>query len=134
MGQFEGWYRPEHPRLLTAMVVVCGDLEVARDVTAEAFTRALERWGRVEAMDNPAGWTYTVALNLARRRWRPGGPHGCDGAARTRGRAVETPAIGADSGQGAAFYVIDLPADFGSVVAVVALGPNGQVLRRTLVE
>lgn len=50
------------------------------------------------------------------------------------GRAVETPAIGADSGQGAAFYVTDLPADFGSVVAVVALGPNGQVLRRTLVE
>lgn len=70
MGQFEGWYRREHPRLLTAMVVVCGDLEVARDVTAEAFARALERWGRVGAMDNPAGWTYTVALNLARRRWR----------------------------------------------------------------
>jgi len=70
MGGFEAWYRREHPRLLAAMVVVCGDLEVARDHSAEAFARALERWDRVEVMENPAGWTYTVAVNLARRRWR----------------------------------------------------------------
>jgi RNA polymerase sigma factor (sigma-70 family) len=70
MGGFEAWYRREHPRLLTAMVVICGDLEVAREVTAEAFARALERWDRVAIMENPAGWTYTVAVNLARRRWR----------------------------------------------------------------
>ncbi len=70
MGGFEAWYRREHPRLLTAMVVVCGDLDVARDLTAEAFARALERWDRVALMENPAGWTYTVAVNLARRRWR----------------------------------------------------------------
>ena len=70
MGGFEAWYRREHPRLLTAMVVVCGDLEVARDLTSEAFARALEPWDRVEVMENPAGWTYTVAVNLARRRWR----------------------------------------------------------------
>lgn len=70
MGGFEAWYRLEHPRLLTAMVVVCGDLDVARDLTAEAFARALERWDRVALMENPAGWTYTVAVNLARRRWR----------------------------------------------------------------
>ena len=70
MGGFEAWYRREHPRLLTALVVVCGDVDVARDLTAEAFARALERWDRVELMENPAGWTYTVAVNLARRRWR----------------------------------------------------------------
>jgi RNA polymerase sigma-70 factor (ECF subfamily) len=67
---FEAWYRREHPRLLTAMAIVCGDLDAARDLTAEAFARALERWDRVEVMENPAGWTYTVAVNLARRRWR----------------------------------------------------------------
>ncbi len=70
MGGFEAWYRREHPSLLTAMVVVSGDLDVARDLTAEAFARALERWDRVEVMDNPAGWTYAVGVNLARRRWR----------------------------------------------------------------
>jgi RNA polymerase sigma factor (sigma-70 family) len=70
MAGFDVWYQREHPRLLTAMVLVCGDLELARDITAEAFVRALERWERVRAMENPAGWTYTVAVNLVRRRWR----------------------------------------------------------------
>ena len=67
---FESWYRSEHPRLLAAMAVVARDTEVAREVTAEAFARALERWDRVSAMDSPGGWTYRVALNLVRRRAR----------------------------------------------------------------
>lgn len=67
---FESWYREEHPRLLAAMAVVARDVEVARDVTAEAFARALERWDRVGAMAEPAGWTYRVALNVLRRRLR----------------------------------------------------------------
>jgi len=50
------------------------------------------------------------------------------------GRAVETEAVGASAGQGAAFYVVDLPPDFVRVVAVVALGPQGQVLRRSPAE
>jgi hypothetical protein len=49
------------------------------------------------------------------------------------GRSVETDAVGAAAGQGAAFYAVVLPADIGQVVAVVALGGDGQVLRRTLV-
>lgn len=67
---FEPWYRDEHPRLLASMAVVTRDVEVAREITAEAFARALERWGRVAEMDSPGGWTYRVALNLARRRAR----------------------------------------------------------------
>ncbi len=67
---FESWYRAEHPRVLAAMAVVARDPEVAREVTAEAFARALERWDRVSAMGSPGGWTYRVALNLVRRRAR----------------------------------------------------------------
>lgn len=67
---FETWYRTEHPRLLAALAVVAGDVEVARDLTAEAFARALERWDRVSEMSSPGGWTYRVALNLLRRRAR----------------------------------------------------------------
>lgn len=69
-GGFEHWYALHHGRLLTALALLAGDVELARDVTAEAFSRALERWDRVGAMENPAGWTYTVALNLLRRRRR----------------------------------------------------------------
>jgi RNA polymerase sigma factor (sigma-70 family) len=67
---FDGWYRAEHPRLLGLLTVVAGDTELARDVTAEAFTRALERWDRVGAMDAPSAWTYRVGVNLLRRRLR----------------------------------------------------------------
>lgn len=67
---FDGWYRAEHPRLLGLLTVAAGDTEVAREVTNEAFTRALERWDRVGAMESPAAWTYRVGVNLLRRRMR----------------------------------------------------------------
>lgn len=54
------------------MAVAARDLELARDVTAEAFARALERWDRVGSMSSPGGWTYRVALNVLRRRLRRG--------------------------------------------------------------
>src|SRR5262245_47817259 len=67
---FEQWYRAEHPRLLAALVVACGDEHLAQDVTAEAFARALAAWRRVSVMDEPSGWTYRVAINVLRRRAR----------------------------------------------------------------
>jgi RNA polymerase sigma-70 factor (ECF subfamily) len=67
---FERWYASTHPRLLSALVVVCGDLDLAREATDEAFVRAFERWSRVSRMAAPEGWTYRVALNLVRRRSR----------------------------------------------------------------
>jgi len=67
---FTAWYRNEHPRLLATMRIVTRDLEAAQDLTSEAFARALAAWTRVSAMDSPTGWTYCVALNLARRRGR----------------------------------------------------------------
>jgi RNA polymerase sigma-70 factor (ECF subfamily) len=69
-GSFDGWYRAEHARMLALLTVVAGDADVARDTTAEAFTRALERWDRVAAMDSPSAWTYRVGVNLLRRRRR----------------------------------------------------------------
>lgn len=69
-GSFDRWYRTEHPRLLALLTVVAGDTELAADVTAEAFTRALERWDRVALMESPSAWTYRVGVNLVRRRLR----------------------------------------------------------------
>ena len=67
---FDRWYRSEHARLLALLTVVAGDADVARDTTAEAFTRALERWDRVGLMESPSAWTYRVGVNLLRRRGR----------------------------------------------------------------
>ena len=69
-GSFDGWYRAEHARVLAMLTVVAGDADLAREATAEAFTRALERWDRVGAMDSPSAWTYRVGVNLLRRRVR----------------------------------------------------------------
>src|SRR3954468_24483372 len=70
MEPFEGWYRAEHPRLLASILLVTGSLDEAGEVTDEAFARAYERWDRVGAMASPGGWTYRVAVNVARRRGR----------------------------------------------------------------
>ncbi len=67
---FEVWYGEEHRRVLASLVAVVGNVDEAREVTDHAFTKALEHWDRVRAMDSPTAWTYTVALNHARRRGR----------------------------------------------------------------
>lgn len=67
---FERWYRQEHHRVLTALAVAGGDVEIAREATDEAFVRAYERWSRVRTMESPGGWLYRVALNELRRRAR----------------------------------------------------------------
>lgn len=65
---FEAWYLDQHPKVLAALVLVSGSTDVAREATDEAFARALARWPRVQAMESPGGWLYTVALNLVRRQ------------------------------------------------------------------
>ena len=67
---FSSWYQGYYPKLLAALTVVATDSELAADATAEAFTRALERWDRVALMASPEGWTYRVGLNVVRRRMR----------------------------------------------------------------
>jgi RNA polymerase sigma-70 factor (ECF subfamily) len=67
---FTEWYHQEHARLVATMVLVTGDIDMSADAVAEAFARALEHWGRVSALAHPTGWTYRVALNVARRSAR----------------------------------------------------------------
>lgn len=87
---FDGWYRAEHPRVLGLLTVVARDVDVAREVTAEAFVRALERWDRVAAMESPAAWTYRVGVNLLRRRMRRAA---FEKRLRSEEQAVPSPAI-----------------------------------------
>ena len=67
---FERWYDATAPRLVASLTLVCGDPEQAADAAAEAFARALERWKRVAAMENPEGWLHRVAVNVLRRQAR----------------------------------------------------------------
>lgn len=67
---FTAWYRTAYRGLLRTLVLAIGDAEVATDATSEAFARALQHWDRVSQMSSATGWTYTVALNVARRMLR----------------------------------------------------------------
>jgi RNA polymerase sigma-70 factor (ECF subfamily) len=67
---FDAFYRQEHARVLSVVVALTGEADLARDAADEAFARALARWDRVSRMLSPAAWTAKVALNAVRRSTR----------------------------------------------------------------
>ena len=70
---FDSFVRVEGVRLRRAMSARYG-VDVGCDATNAALAFAWERWGRVSAMDNPAGYLYRVAQTKARRDLARGRP------------------------------------------------------------
>jgi RNA polymerase sigma-70 factor (ECF subfamily) len=68
--EFSEWYAAEYSRLVVLLALSTGSREVGEDAAAEAFAKAYEKWDRVCRMATPTGWTYTVGLNVARRKLR----------------------------------------------------------------
>jgi RNA polymerase sigma-70 factor (ECF subfamily) len=67
---FDEFYAAHFQRLTLQLWAYTGDLPQAQDVVQEAFCRALARWKRLVAYDDPAAWVRRVALNLATNRSR----------------------------------------------------------------
>jgi RNA polymerase sigma-70 factor (ECF subfamily) len=63
-------YAASAGRLVAQLFALTGDFGEAQDVVHEAFARALARPGRLNRVDNPEAWLRTVAVNLARSRYR----------------------------------------------------------------
>jgi RNA polymerase sigma factor (sigma-70 family) len=61
---FEAFYAASKDRVLRAVVASTGDAHDAEDCTAEAFSRALERWDDVSDRTAPAAWVVRTAVNL----------------------------------------------------------------------
>jgi RNA polymerase sigma factor (sigma-70 family) len=57
---FDDFYEKTMPALFRGLLVVTGDRELAADATAEALTRAWQRWGQLR---NPRAWASKVAHN-----------------------------------------------------------------------
>ncbi len=55
------------PALTGYCVSLVGDVELAHDVTQEAFVRLLSRWRDVRS---PRAYLYLIAVNLVREHWR----------------------------------------------------------------
>jgi RNA polymerase sigma-70 factor (ECF subfamily) len=69
-GEFAAWYEEHYRRVFASVLLVSGDRAATSDAVDEAFARAWERWGRVQSMASPVGWTFIVARNELRRATR----------------------------------------------------------------
>jgi RNA polymerase sigma-70 factor (ECF subfamily) len=67
---FDALFHREHAGILRAVHLVVGDVEVARELTQEAFTRLYVDWPRLAGYDRPGAWVRRVALRLAIRSQR----------------------------------------------------------------
>ncbi len=54
------------PTLVGAMRLYLHDASLAEEFAQEALARTCVHWHKVRQMENPRGWVYKVALNLAK--------------------------------------------------------------------
>jgi RNA polymerase sigma-70 factor, ECF subfamily len=67
---FEAFFEAEHHGLYSSLWLVTRNRHEAEEIAQEAFLRLWERWRRVAAMDDPAGYLYRTAMNVYRSRLR----------------------------------------------------------------
>jgi RNA polymerase sigma-70 factor (ECF subfamily) len=67
---FEAFYEAESRTLFRRLWLVTGDRGEAEELMQDAFLKVWERWGQVDAMDDPVGYLYRTAMNLFRKRYR----------------------------------------------------------------
>jgi len=69
-GRVHEVYAVSYRRLVGQLTGVTGDPVEAEDVVMEAFARAVAKSRTFATVDNPEAWLRTVAVNIARSRWR----------------------------------------------------------------
>ncbi len=70
VDSFEEFYAATFQPLMLQLYAYTADIDQARDAVQEAFSRAWPRWNNLAHYDHPAAWIRTVAMNVARSRWR----------------------------------------------------------------
>jgi RNA polymerase sigma-70 factor (ECF subfamily) len=64
---FDELFRQEYLPVRRTVALIVGDLEVAAEVTQEAFTQLHLHWSRVSRHDRPGAWVRRVAIRHAVR-------------------------------------------------------------------
>jgi Sigma-70 region 2 len=65
---FVSFFEAEYDGLFRTLLLLVGSRSEADELAQETMVRVYERWGRIQEMDSSAGYAYTVAFNLNRRR------------------------------------------------------------------
>jgi RNA polymerase sigma-70 factor (ECF subfamily) len=68
--QFADFYAATKNAAYATVLSAIGDPTATDDALAEAYTRALSRWGRLREHPEPLGWVVVTALNVHRSWWR----------------------------------------------------------------
>ncbi|HEX3866994.1 MAG TPA: sigma-70 family RNA polymerase sigma factor [Gemmatimonadaceae bacterium] len=68
--RFEDFFVFEYPRLVSALRLVTGNADVARDAVDEACARACERLSRGRSIDVLGAWIRVAAFNVTRDKLR----------------------------------------------------------------
>jgi RNA polymerase sigma-70 factor, ECF subfamily len=69
-SEFSAFCASEHPRLVGALSLYCGDSDVAEELAQDALSRAWRDWSRVRRLVSPGAWVHRVAINLAHSHFR----------------------------------------------------------------
>jgi RNA polymerase sigma factor (sigma-70 family) len=56
--------RREHPRLVGALSLYCGDPDLAAEIAHDTLIRVVADWPRIRAMAAPGAWAHRVGMNL----------------------------------------------------------------------
>ena len=68
--EFAAFCVEEHPRLVGALSLYCGDRVLAEELAQDALSRACRDWRKVRRLGAPGAWTHRVAINLANSYFR----------------------------------------------------------------
>jgi RNA polymerase sigma-70 factor (ECF subfamily) len=63
-SSFDAYFRTSKKPLLSMAYLLTGDMQIAQDLTQEAFLRTWSGWSRISTYDDPQGWTRRVLYNL----------------------------------------------------------------------
>ncbi|HEY7874911.1 MAG TPA: SigE family RNA polymerase sigma factor [Actinomycetota bacterium] len=69
-GEFSGFCSSHYNRLVGVLGLYCGDRATGEELAQEALARAWSHWAKVRDLEDPAGWLYRVAMNLANSHFR----------------------------------------------------------------
>ncbi len=92
-SEFAAFCAEEHPRLVGALSLYCGDRLLAEELAQDALSRACRDWRKVHRMGAPGAWTHRVAMNLANSYFRRAAA-----GARAKRRLEEEQGVSGDSG------------------------------------
>jgi RNA polymerase sigma-70 factor (sigma-E family) len=68
--EFSAFCAEQHPRLVGALSLYCGDRAVAEELAQDALVKACCDWRKVRQLGSPGAWVHRVAINLANSYFR----------------------------------------------------------------